>query len=72
MKIDKPLREYLDEMKKIEGYPHGRDEDILELSDPPYYTACPNPYINEFIEEYGSPYDEKTDNYQRTLCRGCK
>ena len=65
MKIDKPLREYLDEMKKTEGYPHGRDEDILELSDPPYYTACPNPYINEFIEEYGTPYDEETDNYHR-------
>ncbi|MEC9493032.1 DNA methyltransferase [Flexistipes sp.] len=65
MKIDKPLREYLDEIKKIEGYPHGRDEDILELSDPPYYTACPNPYINKFIEEYGTPYDEETDNYHR-------
>lgn len=65
MKIDKPLREYLDEMKKIEGYPHGRDQDILELSDPPHYTACPNPYINKFIKEYGTPYDEETDNYHR-------
>jgi len=65
MKADKPLKEYLDEMKKIEGYPHGRDEDILELSDPPHYTACPNPYINYFIEKYGTPYDEETDNYHR-------
>jgi len=65
MKADNPLKEYLEEMKKIEGYPHGRDEDILELSDPPHYTACPNPYINEFIEKYGTPYDEETDEYHR-------
>lgn len=26
--------------RKIEGFPIGSDEDILALSDPPYYTAC--------------------------------
>jgi hypothetical protein len=31
------------EFRKIEGFPIGKDEDILALSDPPYYTACPNP-----------------------------
>jgi hypothetical protein len=31
------------EFRKIEGFPIGEDEDILALSDPPYYTACPNP-----------------------------
>ncbi|GAH91592.1 unnamed protein product, partial [marine sediment metagenome] len=41
------------------------DEDILAFSNPPYYTACPNPYINDFIEEYGKPYDEATDDYHR-------
>jgi hypothetical protein len=30
------------EFRKIEGFPIGSDEDILNLSDPPYYTACPN------------------------------
>ena len=29
-------------LKSIEGFPIGEDEDIIELSDPPYYTACPN------------------------------
>jgi len=53
----------LPELKQIEGFPIGTDEDIIELSDPPYYTACPNPYINEFIEKHGKPYDEATDNY---------
>jgi len=53
------LREKLKdpEFQKIEGFPIGEDEDILALSDPPYYTACPNPFIEDFIQQYGKPYD---------------
>ncbi|MDM8523974.1 DNA methyltransferase [Desulfococcaceae bacterium HSG8] len=65
MKPIKPLEEDLEEMKKIEGYPIGEDKDILALSDPPYYTACPNPYLNDFIAEHGMAYDEETDDYHR-------
>lgn len=46
------LRTYLPELKKIEGFPIGEDEDIINLSDPPYYTACPNPWLNDFIEKW--------------------
>lgn len=46
------LRKKLPELKLIEGFPIGEDEDIIALSDPPYYTACPNPWINEFISEW--------------------
>jgi hypothetical protein len=28
------------EFRKMEGFPIGKDEDILTMSDPPYYTAC--------------------------------
>jgi len=45
------------EFRKIEGFPIGSDEDILALSDSPYYTACPNPFIVDFIKHYGKPYD---------------
>lgn len=45
------------EFRKIEGFPLGSDEDILALSDPPYYTACPNPWIADFVKHYGRPYD---------------
>jgi DNA modification methylase/REP element-mobilizing transposase RayT len=62
----RPLAELLDSVRHVEGFPLGRDEDILALSDPPYYTACPNPYIGEFIKFYGKPYDEATDTYERT------
>ena len=53
------LREKLKdpEFRKIEGFPIGEDEDILALSDPPYYTACPNPWLSEFVTYYGRPYD---------------
>ena len=46
------------EFRKIEGFPIGSDEDILALSDPPYYTACPNPFLEEIVESYGSPYNQ--------------
>ena len=53
------------EFRKIEGFPIGEDEDILRLSNPPYYTACPNPFIGDFIKHYGKPYDSNTDPYRR-------
>lgn len=38
--------------RAIEGFPKGSDEAILSLSDPPYYCACPNPWIEDFISEW--------------------
>ncbi|NLI08749.1 MAG: DNA methylase [Thermotogaceae bacterium] len=48
------LAEYLKdpEFRKIEGFPIGTDEAILALSDPPYYTACPNPFLPEILEQW--------------------
>ncbi|MGQ3002533.1 MAG: DNA methyltransferase [Hydrogenophaga sp.] len=43
--------------RKIEGFPIGSDEHILALSDPPYYTACPNPFIEDFVRQYSKPYN---------------
>jgi len=51
------------EFRKIEGFPIGTDEDILNLSDPPYYTACPNPWITDFIEEWESQKPPKPEGY---------
>ncbi len=53
------------EFRKIEGFPIGTDEAILALSDPPYYTACPNPFIEEWLAENARPYDAVTDDYRR-------
>ena len=47
------LRRWKDDV----GFPNGEVEDILALSDPPYYTACPNPFLSDVIAHYGNPYD---------------
>ena len=52
------LRRKLPELRQIEGFPIGEDEDIIRLSDPPYYTACPNPWLNDFIQQWE---EEKKD-----------
>jgi len=53
------LREKLKDpaFRKTEGFPKASDEDILRLSDPPYYTACPNPFLQDFVRFCGKPYD---------------
>ncbi len=43
--------------RQQEGFPQGTDAAILAMSDPPYYTACPNPWLAEFVAHYGTPYD---------------
>jgi 16S rRNA G966 N2-methylase RsmD/rubredoxin len=63
------LRKKLPELKQIEGFPIGEDEDILALSDPPYYTACPNPFIPQFIEQWENEkmaiYGPELEEYHR-------
>jgi DNA modification methylase len=46
------------------GFPKGTDEAILAMSDPPYYTACPNPWLAEIVAKLGRPY-VGTDPYAR-------
>lgn len=55
------LREKLKDpsFRKTEGFPVGTDEAILAMSDPPYYTACPNPFLEDFVLHYGKPYDSE-------------
>lgn len=51
------LKEKLPELRKRPDFPLADDEVILRLSDPPYYTACPNPFLADFVEHHGRPYD---------------
>src|SRR6266516_1150110 len=57
------LREKLRDpaFRAIDSFPRGSDEEILRMSDPPYYTACPNPFLEEFIACYGKSYDPAAD-----------
>jgi len=53
------------EFRKIEGFPIGSDEDILALSDPPYYTACPNPFLSDLLAECVRSGSPSLDEYKR-------
>jgi len=48
------LRDHLRDpaFRAIEGFPIGDDQAILALSDPPYYTACPNPFLPEILARW--------------------
>lgn len=65
MERRKLTKEDIDKVRDIEGFPIGSDEDIIALSDAPYYTSCPNPFVQEFITEYGTEYDIQNDTYRR-------
>lgn len=52
------------EFRAREGFPKGSDDAILAMSDPPYYTACPNPWLGDFVQHFGKPYDPSV-NYSR-------
>lgn len=43
--------------RKQEGFPEATDEAILEISDPPYYTACPNPWLENAADLFKTPSD---------------
>ena len=59
-----PSKDLLQRWKDEVGFPHGEIEDILALSDPPWHTACPNPFLGAFVEACGRPYDPD-ESYRR-------
>lgn len=65
------LREKLKdpEFRKIEGFPIGTDEDILALSDPPYYTACPNPFVEGMISLFSLENPLEREYHREPLAR---
>lgn len=60
------LREKLKDpgLREIPGFPRGDEEAIIRMSDPPYYTACPNPFTKEFVRLNGRSYDPN-EPYER-------
>jgi hypothetical protein len=60
------LREFLAQpsFRAQDGFPVGTDDAIIEMSDPPYYTACPNPWLSDFVTQYGTTYDP-AQKYER-------
>ena len=65
MERRKLTKEDINKVRGMDGFPIATDEDIITLSDAPFYTACPNPFVEDFVKENGIPYDEAADNYHR-------
>ena len=53
-------KDLLQRWKDEVGFPRGEIDDVLRLSDPPWHTACPNPFLGAFAAEHGAPYDPAT------------
>src|ERR1700687_2942317 len=53
------LREELADpvFRSTAGFPKASDDDILRLSNPPYYTACPNPFVADLIAAHNAGSD---------------
>lgn len=52
--------------RQVEGFPLADDEAILALSDPPYYTACPNPFLPEILARWQAERDAARDERPKT------
>lgn len=62
------LREKLQDpaFRDVAGFPNGSDDDILRLSDPPYYTACPNPFLDALVADWNSGREQRrAEQYDR-------
>lgn len=40
------------EFRKQPGFPEADDDEIIRMSDPPYYTACPNPFLEDIVRAH--------------------
>jgi len=48
--LERPLSpDELEQVRLIDGFPQGADAAIQAMSIPPYYTACPNPFITRIV-----------------------
>ena len=49
------LARALPNLRSVPGCPTGSEQAILQMSLPPYYTACPNPFVAQWLGQRGGP-----------------
>lgn len=59
--VSDDLSERLPHLRELPGCPTGSDEAITEMSAAPAHTACPNPYLREWVEEHRTTDDDRPD-----------
>lgn len=57
----KDLAGRLDDVRNRPGFPLGDDDAIVGLSLPPFHTACPNPYVTDWLAESPSSDEDRED-----------
>lgn len=57
------------DFRATEGFPHATDEAILALSDPPYYTACPNPFLAEILAKWQQERESITQSQNHPITK---
>jgi DNA modification methylase len=55
------LRARLPSLRNVPGCPTGSDDAIVEMSVAPAHTACPNPYLRDWVEQYKTTNDDRPD-----------
>lgn len=59
--VSDDLSERLPYLRELPGCPTGSDEAIIEMSAAPAHTACPNPYLREWVEQHRTTDDDRPD-----------
>jgi hypothetical protein len=59
------FKEYKEKIQGIKNDIFSTKGTLESLGSYSYFTICPNPYTREFVEEFGTYYDEDADDYQR-------
>ena len=60
-------KEIFESVHDIDGFPIGKENDIRTLSNPPFYTAFPNPFIGDFVQNVSSSEDINNDRTPFTI-----
>ena len=55
------LRARLPQLRDVPGCPSGSDDAIIEMSAAPAHTACPNPYLREWVEQHRTADNDRAD-----------
>jgi len=66
--LERPLTsDEFAQMRHIDGFPLGDENAIQEMSLLPYYTACPNPFIQQVVDRWKSENksDKEDGKYHR-------
>ena len=67
--FNKKLESQLPKLRERDGFPVSSDSKVLSYSDSPFYTACPNPWINDFISLWENEKKPR-DEYSKTFYAG--